>query len=68
MTKVYMDDNTRYKIVESNTTTEVYVDVNDLIIDLMKELDITSIDAEKKVYRGLIAKLDNLRKKIPHRI
>lgn len=67
MTKTHMDDSTRYKVVESNTT-DVYVDVNDLIIDLMKELDATSSDAEKKVYRGLIAKLDSIRKKVPHRV
>ena len=42
---------------------EVYVDVNDLIIELLYEIDRSSVEAEKKAYRALVVRLTAIRDK-----
>jgi hypothetical protein len=42
---------------------EVYVDVNDLIIELLLEIDRSGVEAEKKAYRSLVARLTAIRDK-----
>lgn len=42
-------------------TQDVFVDINDLIIDLMMEAENADNDSERKVYRRLIEKLTALR-------
>lgn len=46
---------------------EVYVDVNDLIIELLLEMDRCSTEAEQKVYRALVARLTSIRDKAHHK-
>lgn len=45
------------------SSTEVYVDVNDLIIELLVELDNSSSESEKKILRALVQKLTDIRNK-----
>lgn len=45
------------------STQDVFVDINDLIIDLMMEAEKTDSDAERKAYRKVIQKLTELRNK-----
>jgi hypothetical protein len=52
----------KIRSIESNTT-EVYVDVNDLIIELLLEVDKAQSEHEKKAYRSLISRLTEIRDK-----
>lgn len=45
------------------SSTEVYVDVNDLIIELLVELDNSSSEQEKKILRSLVNRLTDIRNK-----
>lgn len=45
------------------SSTEVYVDVNDLIIELLVELDNSSSEQEKKILRALVNRLTEIRNK-----
>lgn len=44
-------------------TTDVFVDVNDLIIDLMMKAESATNDYERKAYKNVIQKLTDLRNK-----
>jgi len=44
-------------------TSEVYVDVNDLIIELLLEVDRCQTDPEKEAYRSLVSRLTEMRDK-----
>jgi len=44
-------------------TSEIYVDVNDLIIELLLEVDRCQTDTEKEAYRSLVARLTDIRDK-----
>ena len=52
----------KVRTVETQTA-EVYVDVNDLIIELLLEVDRCQTDPEKDVYRSLVARLTEMRDK-----
>jgi hypothetical protein len=43
------------------STQDIFVDINDLIIDLMMEAENADNESERKVYRRLIEKLTTLR-------
>lgn len=40
---------------------EIYVDANDLIIELLIEIERCTTESEKKAYRAVIARLSSLR-------
>jgi hypothetical protein len=40
---------------------EVYIDINDLIIEMLLKADSALNDAEKKVYRDMADRLSNMR-------
>lgn len=42
---------------------EVYIDVNDLMVELLRDLEKCATEAEKKVYQDIVNKLVELRKK-----
>ena len=44
-------------------TSEVYVDVNDLIIELLLEVDRCESEPEKEAYRSLVTRLTEMRDK-----
>lgn len=44
-------------------TQEVYIDVNDLIIELLLEIERCQTDSEKDAYRALVARLTDVRDK-----
>lgn len=55
------------KVVEGSST-EIYVSINDVLIFLLKEMDVSSSQHEKDAYRKVISKLENLRKGVPHHV
>lgn len=46
--------------IESDTS-EVFINVNDLIIELLLEVDKAQTEHEKKAYRALITRLSDIR-------
>jgi hypothetical protein len=44
-------------------TKEVYIDVNDLIIEFLSKADKANCEAEKKVYKELVDKLTSIRER-----
>lgn len=45
------------------TTQDIFIDANDLIIDLMIEAEKASTELERKTYKKVIQKLTDLRNK-----
>lgn len=52
----------RVRSIETSST-EIYVDVNDLIIELLLEIDKSQCEPEKKAYRSLVIRLTDIRDK-----
>jgi len=52
----------KLRVVES-TTQEVFVDVNDLIIDLMLAAEASTNETERRTYKKVIQKLTDVRGK-----
>lgn len=40
---------------------EIFINVNDLIIEIMLEVDKAASDTEKKVYRNIVTRLTEIR-------
>jgi len=54
--------NHNIRVIEVSTK-EVYIDINDLIIDLLLKMENAQNDSERKVYKELSDKLSSMRDK-----